>query len=547
VTRRGRPCDPGPEPPRRGVPLEPLARHVDAHARARADALAFAAGAARMTWGSYARRSDRIAAALLAGGLGRGERVAVWLPDGPGVHAAYLGCEKAGLVVVGIGPRAGLRELRHLLARTGARALVSRPEHRGVDLVGLVDEARARGGPLSHHLLVEGEIEEGAPLVLDGVALDPGAPPPRGRALGPEELFLLNSTSGTTGLPKCVTHDQRRWFAFHDWAVEAGALSSRDVFLSALPTPFGFGLWTAHVTPTLLGAPTVLLPRFDAEAALRAIERHRVSVLAAVSTQFILMLESPALGSVDTSSLRVLFTGGEAVPYERAARFEDRTGAKVLQFYGSNETGALSHTALSDSREVRLRTAGHVIPEMQVRLFDDDGHDVTASGRGQPGCKGPATSRGYYEDPEANRKLYTPDGWMLTGDVAELGADGLLRVVGRKADFIIRGGKNVSAADVEAEVASHPAVALCAAVAVPDRVFGERVCVYAELRPGASLTLEELIAHLEARELGRESLPERLVVLPELPRASGGKVAKAALREDIRRRVAEEEAAARSA
>jgi acyl-CoA synthetase len=238
----------------------------------------------------------------------------------------------------------------------------------------------------------------------------------------------------------------------------------------------------------------------------------------------------------DLSSLRVLFTGGEAVPPEKAARFEARTGARVLQFYGSNETGALSRTTLRDPPELRHRTAGHVIPEMQVRLFDDDGRDVTASGRGQPGCRGPATSGGYWNDPEANRKLFTPDGWMLTGDVAELSSEGVLRVVGRKADFIIRGGKNVSAAEVEAEVATHPAVALAAAVAMPDPTFGERVCVYVELRAGCSLSLPELVAHLESRELGKETFPERLVVLPELPRASGGKIAKAALREDAARR-----------
>ena len=521
--------------------MTPLAQRVARHARVRGEALAFAdgEGGARMSWASYALRSDRIAGALLAAGLARGERVAVWLPDGPGVHAVYLGCEKAGLVVVGIGPRAGLRELRHLIEKSGARALVSRAEHRGVDLGAFVAEARRAGSALAHHLAVEGEVEEGSPLRLDGAAIEARGEPPAERALAADELFLLNSTSGTTGLPKCVTHDQRRWFAFHEWAVEAGGLSEADVFYSALPAPFGFGIWTAHVTPTLLGAPTILAPRFDARAALRALEAQRVSVLAAVSTQFVMMLEAledPALARPELSSLRVLFTGGEAVPYEKAARFEDATGAAVLQFYGSNETGALSRTTLRDPRELRLRSAGHVIPEMQVRLFDDAGRDVTATGRGQAGCRGPATSRGYWNDPEANRMLYTEDGWMLTGDIAELDAEGVLRVVGRKADFIIRGGKNVSAAEVEAEVATHPAVALAAAVAMPDPTFGERVCVYVELRPGKSLSLPELVAHLEARELGRETFPERLVVLPELPRGSGGKIAKGALREDAARR-----------
>jgi acyl-CoA synthetase len=307
-----------------------------------------------------------------------------------------------------------------------------------------------------------------------------------------------------------------------------------------IPAPFGFGIWTSHVTPALLGVPTVLLPRFAPEALLEAIERHRVTVLAAVSTQFLMLLECPELARRDVSSLRALFTGGEAVPIARAFEFEQRTGAAVLQFYGSNETGALSRTTLADPQERRLTTAGRTIPSMQVRLFDADGRDVTASGRGQPGCKGPLLSRGYYEDAAANAELYTRDGWMLTGDVVEIDAGGWLRVAGRHADFIIRGGKNVSAAAVEEAVCTHPDVALAAAVAMPDPVFGERVCVYACLRPGRSLALEALVAHLRERGVSPESWPERLVVLDELPRASGGKIAKSVLRDDVRKRLAAE-------
>jgi acyl-CoA synthetase len=177
---------------------------------------------------------------------------------------------------------------------------------------------------------------------------------------------------------------------------------------------------------------------------------------------------------------------------------------------------------------------------MQVRLFDADGRDVTAGGRGQPGCRGPLLSRGYWNDPAANARLRTPDGWMLTGDLAELDARGVLRVVGRLGDFIIRGGKNVSAAAVEEAAGTHPGVALAAAVAMPDPTFGERVCLYAVLRAGAALTLAELVAHLRAQGASPENLPERLVVVDELPRSSGGKIHKAALREDIARRLAAE-------
>jgi acyl-CoA synthetase len=515
-----------------------LAQVIGDRAAESPDAPAFFEGDSILTWSQYAARSDRLAAALIALGLEPGERVAVLLPDGPGTHTAFVGIEKAGLVIVGIGPRAGVREMQHLIALTGASALLSHAEHRGVDMVGFFAELRSDGVPLRHHIVVEGDLDDDEPVLAQAPAIDPDVI--LQRRLGSDDLWLLNSTSGTTGLPKCVTHHQGRWQYFHELAVASGELTEDDVFLSAIPTPFGFGIWTAHFTPTLLGAPTVLMSSFDVDSMIRLIERHRVSVLAAVSTQFVMMLNSPALEKHDVSSLRSLFTGGEAVPTKRAAEFEEKTGAFVLQFYGSNETGALSHTSTKDSRETRLTTAGRVISGMDVRLYDDDGNDVTASCEGQPACRGPATSHGYYNDDAANEKLYTDDGWMLTGDIATLDADGILRIVGRVADFIIRGGKNISGPVVEEAVMTHPNVALAAAVAMPDEVFGERVCAYVELRPDTTLTLAELTSHLAERGTSKELFPERLEIVDALPRSSGGKVAKGQLREDIAKRVLKE-------
>jgi acyl-CoA synthetase len=517
---------------------ESLATAIDRRARRTPAGVAFIESERHFTWADYADRSERLAGTLIRAGLEPGERVAVLLPDGPGVHAAFVGAEKAGLITVGIGPRSGLREIRHLLQVTGASALISRARYRDTDMADLVAKLAAEGLPLRQHVAVQGELDSTEPALA--------APTPElhalleERRLGPDALFVLNATSGTTGMPKCVTHDQRRWFYFHELAVEAGELRGSDVFLSAIPAPFGFGIWTSHVTPALLGAPTVVMAHFTADEMIRCIERHRVTVLAAVSTQFIMMLNSPALEKHDVSSLRALFTGGEAVPYERAAEFEERTGALVLQFFGSNETGALSRTTSRDTREIRLGTAGHVIEGMNVRLFDEHGNDVTSTGVGQPGCRGPATSRGYYNDEEANAGLYTRDGWMLTGDMATLDERGVLRVIGRSGDFIIRGGKNISGPAVEAAVSRHPAVAVAAAVAMPDPVYGERVCVYAELRPDHSLSLEELAHHLERDDVSKEMWPERLIVVDQLPRSAGGKVAKHELRDDIRRRLQEE-------
>ncbi len=333
-----------------------------------------------------------------------------------------------------------------------------------------------------------------------------------------------------------MVHTQNRWHYFHQQAVANGRLTSEDIFLPVIPTPFGFGIWTSHTTPIHLGATAVTLQRFTTTATCEAIARHKVTVLCCVSTQLTMLMADPACRRYDLSSLRVVFTGGEALPYRPAVEFEELTGATILQFYGSNETGLLSVTTTADSRHRRLRTAGRIVPEMSVRLFDGD-RDVTATGRGQPVCRGPATSLGYLDGVDHD-KLFTPDGWMRMGDICEIDADGYLRVTGRTSDFILRGGKNISASQVEDAVMTHPAIAVAAAVAMPDPVFGEKVCVYAELAKPRTLELPQLVEHLLALGVSKELLPERLVVVDELPRSSGGKIAKALLREDIRARMA---------
>lgn len=499
---------------------------------------AFITDSGRVTWAGYDAASWKVFEAIVGAGIEPGERVAVLLPDGVTVHAALLGAERAGVTAVGLGVRAGAAEIHHVVSRTGSIALVTLERLREEPTTDLYERVRAETDvALRHHLVLpDFAVDPAAPIYVDG------AEQPRvdfdtirlsgSRRIEADDLWMINSTSGTTGLPKCVMHTQNRWMYFHQKAAEFGDLGE-EVVMGAVPAPFGFGLWTSHFTPTLLGAPTVTMQRFSPELALELIERERVTVLCCVSTQFLLMMNSPRFASTDFSSLRVMYTGGEAVPYEQSRRWEEATGSLVLQFFGSNETGLLSGTTTRDNESERLETCGAVVPEMQVRLFDE-GTDVTDTGRGQPGCKGPATCIGYLDDDEANAALFTDDGWMLMGDISELDDDGYLRVVGRKSDIIIRGGKNISAAEVERYANAHPSVALAAAIAAPDEMFGERVCLYLQLVDGAAeLDLLAVRDHFEALHASRELIPEYVVVLPELPRSSGAKVAKGALREDV--------------
>ncbi len=514
---------------------ESLAEIVQQTALTAPGADAFIGSDGSLTWAQYTAAAAVVEQVAMERGLARGDRVAVLLPDSPVVHAVYLGLERAGYVTVGIGPRAGRQEVEHLVGASGARAFVSPTEHREHDFV-LLAGSWIADGRLDHHFVVDGTnyqaTIDGRPL--GGLMSDK----PASAGLRPDEVFLLNSTSGTTGLPKLVRQTMNRWYAFHNLAVSAGNLSPDDVFMSVIPTPFGFGLWTAHFTPTLLGARCVVMEQFTANGMIEAIERFGVTVLSAVSTQFVMMLNDPDLANHNMSSLRVLFTGGEAVPRERAARFEHETGAAVLQFFGSNETGALSATTLSDSADRRHTTAGRVIPEMRVRLFDEEGVDVTASGGpGQPGCRGPVTCHGYHGGEGANNELVRPDGWMLMGDIVEIDDDGYLSVVGRKSDFIIRGGKNISAQAVESALLGVPRVSLVGVVAAPSATFGERVCAYLVLEDRGSISLEEVCDDLRSRGISKESWPEFLVVVDELPISSGGKVAKVVLRDDVAERV----------
>ncbi|MGV0624869.1 class I adenylate-forming enzyme family protein [Mycolicibacter minnesotensis] len=468
---------------------------------------------ARLTWAEFDNAADALAARLAGAGVRRGDRIAVWHRDSAAIHVLFVAIERCGAVVVGIGARAGIREVTAILTAAQAKLLIT-------------DEQR-------HDAAAELPIDAVCIQELTD-AVEIGVPGPQ---LDPDEVFLINSTSGTTGLPKCVVHTQNRWHYFHQLAVANGHLSADDVFLPIIPTPFGFGLWTSHTTPIHLGATAILLDRFTAAATCAAIARHRVTVLCCVSTQLTMLMADAASREHDLSSLRVVFTGGEALPYRPAAAFEELTGAKILQFYGSNETGLLSATTLEDSLERRLRSGGRIVAEMAVRLFggEDGNVDVTATGRGQPACRGPATSLGYLNGVDHD-KLFTADGWMRMGDVCEIDADGYLSVTGRTSDFILRGGKNISAAQVEEAVMTHPAVAVAAAVSMPDAVFGEKVCVFVELTDveltgSRTLELPELVEHLLGLGVSKELLPERLVVMDELPRSSGGKLAKGRLRE----------------
>ncbi|MEV3965601.1 class I adenylate-forming enzyme family protein [Nocardia sp. NPDC050193] len=493
-----------------------LVRHW---ARTRAGEPAYISPAGTTTWADYDRLADRVCAALLS--LGEIPAVAVYLPDTVEFHATLVGAYRAGILAVAVGARSGPAEVAHLMSASGATVLVTARENRGVPVSDLSEELRARNTAPAHLVIVDGPRVD-----TDSTVAHAGRPAPV-REFSVDDVCLLNSTSGTTGRPKLVMQTQRRWSAFAAIACRNAEMDVGEIVAAFVPAPFGFGLWTSHFLPALLGRPALVMHRFDPAVAIDLMAEYRATILACVSTQFRMMLQTPQRAVSRADALRVMFTGGEAVPYAEARRFEEVTGALVLQFYGSNETGAASATTVQDDAETRLGTGGRLLAAMNVRIFDD-GTAGRGVRRGQPAVRGPLMSPGYWNDDAANAELFTDDGWIRLGDIVEVDDADRLRVVGRLADLIIRGGKNISALEVEDFIREHPAVEMVAAVGVPDPLFGERLCAAVTLAPGADrLSLADLNTWLRAQGITREYLPERLRVLESMPLAPGGKIAKA--------------------
>jgi acyl-CoA synthetase len=544
---------------------EPLStRIVELAAGTQADSPAYIAAAGSLSWRDYDAAASELAGALSALGLERGSFVGVLLTDTPTTHVVYLALERAGLIIVGIGPRSGRHEIHHLLSATMATVLLTSSEIHGEDPQQLFEALATDLPTLRCHVVVDmparvmpatNTPDNNAPgsarmparvevvvhqpaeqPELQGRSDQPGEPS-AARAVptqpfGPDDVFMVNATSGTTGLPKCVQHTQNRWIRFVQHAVAAGELDTSDVIMSALPSPFGFGLWSAHFLPPLLGVPAVTMPRWDATEALALMREHRVTVFAGVTTQLMMLLDLLEAGEPVPEDLRIVFTGGEAVPYERALRFETLTGTSVLQFYGSNESGALSCTTTADDTDHRLGTAGRVLDEMRVGLVHPaTGEPLTGPDRlGQPTCYGPLISPGYLNDEAANAALVDPMGRLKMPDLATISPDGYLMVTGRVVDIIIRGGMNVSATEVEAALLSHPAIELAAVVGAPHQTFGEQVAAFVQTRSGATLTLDDIRSHLSARGMAKYTWPEQLYLVDSMPRNAGEKISKSALR-----------------
>jgi acyl-CoA synthetase (AMP-forming)/AMP-acid ligase II len=336
-------------------------------------------------------------------------------------------------------------------------------------------------------------------------------------------------TSGTTGDPKVVLHLHNTTNPAIRFLNRGQEVTADSVFLLFLPIGLNWGFFNV-MQSLFAGCTLVLQDVFNAERALALIEQHRVTHFCCAPAHLVAMLAVPLLDRFDLSSLRHMMTGGASCPIEVIRAVQARMPGHLLEMYGMLECGTQAHTMIDDDPEAVCGTVGKPVPEMGIRVVDEHGTDCPEDGIGEVLTYGPSLTIGYYRNSDANARSFTEDGWFHTGDLGTLDARGLLRIVGRKKEMIIRGGANIYPREIEEILYEHPAVLDAAVVGIPDDRLGERACACLVPKPGQTLTAEDVLGFLEGR-IARYKIPELVEIIAGLPRTPTGKVQKLPLRE----------------
>jgi long-chain acyl-CoA synthetase len=350
----------------------------------------------------------------------------------------------------------------------------------------------------------------------------------RGGPRGPApDAALILYTSGSTGRPKgaLLSHGALE-VAIESWAGPVMALTPGDVVLATLPLAHSFGLNGALLAPLLVGATVALVERFAPDRVVEVIRRHRVTVFPGVATMFRRLLDAPELAAADFGSVRIAVSGAAPCPWELAERWRGRTGIRIIRGYGMTELfRPISYRAANPTESPD--SIGWPVPGVEIRIVDDTGRGVPVGEPGELWIRSPSAMNAYINAPQETREVLV-EGWFRTGDLATVSADGLVTIVGRKRERILRGGYSVFPPEVEAALLTHPAVAEAAVLGIPHPELGEDVAAFVTLRPGVSATPDDLIAHCRDR-LAAFKYPRRLTVLDALPRGATGKILKSQL------------------
>lgn len=490
-------------------------------------------GQQRLTYSELADQVARAAAALHGMGLGKGDIVAVQLPNWREFVVLALACGRVGAIVNPLMPIFRERELRYMLGFAEAKLLVVPRSFRGFDHAAMAMALKAELPALRDVVVVGGDGPDSFSRRILGGSDRLEAPPPDGAALRPDELAVLMYTSGTTGAPKGAMHSTDTLMTCANNLAGRFGLDSNDVLLVCSPLGHMTGYAAGVMLAVRLGATMVLQDVWDARRAVALMAAEGVTQAGGPTPFLSDLCEAVTAGAPMPAALRLFLCAGAPIPpvlIERAMRDLDVT---VCSVWGMTESLAGTMTEPTRAFEKSATTDGRPLDGMEVRIVDGDGNPLPTGLTGRLLVRGAQMFLGYYRRPDLH--AFDAGGWFDTGDLARMDGDGYIRIDGRTKDVVIRGGENVPVAEIEALLHRHPAVSVAALVGYPDDRLGERACAFVVLRAGHALDLAAVRDHMAACKVARQYWPERVEILDDLPRTPTGKVQKFLLRDWARR------------
>src|SRR6516225_6504605 len=489
----------------------------------------------RWTYAQFDGDTDALARGLIAQGIEAGDRVGIWSPNCAEWVLLQYATAKAGVVLVNINPAYRSHEVGYVLRQSGIRLLVSAVSFKTSNYRAMIEEVRG-GLDALERVVYLGSAEWDALMAAGALTGDGagGALAAREAGLAFDDPINIQYTSGTTGFPKGATLSHHNILNNGLFIGEGCRYTEADRVCIPVPFYHCFGMVLGNLACTTHGACIVIpSPGFEPAAALEAVQRERCTSLYGVPTMFIAELALPDFASYDLSALRTGIMAGSPCPVEVMKRVvSEMHMAEVTICYGMTETSPVStQTRADDDMERRVSTVGRVHPHVEVKIIDPETSQVGP--RGTPGelcTRGYSVMLGYWDDEAQTRAAIDAARWMHTGDLAIMDDAGYLNIAGRIKDMVIRGGENIYPREVEEFLYAHPAIEDVQVIGVPDAKFGEELCAWVKLRPGATLSLEELRQFCTG-QIAHYKIPRYLRITGEFPMTVTGKVQKYRMRE----------------
>jgi fatty-acyl-CoA synthase len=503
------------------------------------DALVACQQGIRLTYAAMRERVDRLAAGLLELGFAVGDRIGIWSPNNVEWALLQFATAKAGVILVNINPAYRAAELEYALTLSGCTGLVLARAFKTSDYVGMLN-GLMQAGKLEKLRMVAviGETAESgflrfADIEARATPQSLAALAERAASLQFDDPINIQFTSGTTGFPKGATLSHHNVLNNGFFVGEAIRLTEQDRLCIPVPLYHCFGMVMGNLACITHGA-TMVYPSegFDPLAVLKAIEAERCTALYGVPTMFIAELDHPEFARFDLSSLRTGIMAGSPCPVEVMRRVIERMNLREVTIaYGMTETSPVSfQSSTTDPVERRVSTVGRVHPHVEVKIIDTEGLVVPRGVPGELCTRGYPVMLGYWEAAEKTAEAIDRAGWMHTGDLAVIDAEGYCAIVGRIKDLVIRGGENIYPREVEEFLYRHPKVQAAQVVGVPDARYGEELCAWIRLMDGAEATEEEIRAFCQGA-IAHQKIPRYIRFVDEFPMTVTGKIQKFIIRE----------------